>query len=121
MKTMLCVVSLVASLSWARACDTRWDCSAACLYETAASACLTPVVYQAMVVYWGPVVYYGPVYYVSPPAGLDCLPWECEWSCRPVSTVIAFGAGGVYSYSNYGQCPWESTVVLIGSRYARPR
>jgi hypothetical protein len=115
MKTLLCVVSLIASLGVARAHDTGCAPNAA-YYQASAAAYLTPVVYQALAVYQGPVAYYAPVYYVTPPASFG-YPSKYERACPPRSTVVCIGSGGVYSYSNCGYP--GSTLVIIGSRYAR--
>jgi hypothetical protein len=115
MKTILCVLPLMAALSLAQAQETYSDAD----YETAPVAYTEPVVYQMPVTYQAPVIYYAPVYYLASTAAATAACYSsCEREYSSPSTVIHLTNGrGTYVSSNYGSC--RSTVVYIGSRYAR--
>ncbi len=103
----------MASLTFARAQDT---CYGASDYGTCYT---TPVIYQSPVIYQAPVSYYAPVYYLASAASaaVYIAPERC---CPSPSTVIHITGGrGTYVTSNY-TCDNRSSVVIIGSRYARP-
>lgn len=77
----------------------------------------TPVIYSAPVVYQAPVNYYAPVYYLSSAASA-ALTVATERYCSNPSTVIHITGGrGTYVTENCGYS--GSSVIVIGSRYAR--
>ncbi|MBC8096504.1 MAG: hypothetical protein H7Y43_11895 [Akkermansiaceae bacterium] len=113
MKTTLSLLALIASFTPARAQDACYGTSD---YGTTVSYA-TPVVYQSPVIYQAPVTYYAPVFYLASAASA-ALYVSTERSCSSPSTVIHITGGrGTYVTSN---CEYsDSSVVVIGSRYAR--
>jgi hypothetical protein len=115
MKPILCLAVLSVSLAAVRAHDVYIapDYASGVSYSS-------PVVYQAPAIYQAPVTYYAPVYYVAS-AAAAAVQISSDRYCpspRSRSTVIHITDGrGTYSTS---QCDYsDSTVVVIGSSYAR--
>jgi hypothetical protein len=103
----------MAAFSLAQAQETYSDS------ESEPVAYTSAVVYQMPVVYQAPVVYYAPVYYMASATAASAACYShCEREYSSPSTVLHLTNGrGTYVSSNYRSC--RSTVVYIGSRYAR--
>jgi hypothetical protein len=122
MKAILCLASLLATTGLSRAHEPVYGSNVGSC-QMAAATYLAPVVYQALAVYQGPVNYFGPVFYVTPPAGFDVSFPACDEDYVAPSTVMVIGNGPPRFYSNCDllNCWYpQSTVVRIGSEYARP-
>jgi len=77
----------------------------------------TPVVYEAPVVYQAPVNYYAPVYYLSSAAAAAVQVTANAYCPEPSTVIHITGGRGTYTRSNLGH--YGSSVIVIGSQYAR--